>query len=527
MVRQLAVRVCARLGLGEAEQALVDVAARVRDVGLIALPDSVVLATDRLSAREWELMMSHPALGADLLETAEGLEPVADVVRCHHERWDGEGYPAGRAGEDIPLLARVIATCDAFVAMAHDRPHRSGVGVEAAIDHLEREGGQQLDRRTVDALVAVLRNRDRGPRDGPVSRDGAGEGEGKPAAKAGGRAGQRAQAPQGGGLSRAIDAVEELPAFGPAVERLIAVAQEGGGTPGDVVSAVESDTGLTVAVLRAAQSSPRSRKPVASVSDAVSVLAPGEIQRIATTLPRAAFPWQTASEALMHHLRVHGQAVARAAERVARELALRNGDDLLAAALLHDVGKLVLARTAPEIAGALAESTPEARVARERQATGVDHASLGGLLLTRWGLPDGLAQAVAAHHRCEEEGELATLVRLADMIAHHAHGDAVDRRLMLRLAAICGLPVKALRDAMFDLPHSGGSRRRRAEPSPLSDRETEVLRRLAEGLVYREIGEHLGLSTSTVRTHLHNAYTKMDVADRAQAVLKATEMAWI
>jgi DNA-binding NarL/FixJ family response regulator len=95
------------------------------------------------------------------------------------------------------------------------------------------------------------------------------------------------------------------------------------------------------------------------------------------------------------------------------------------------------------------------------------------------------------------------------------------------LADACGLQLATPRDILFELPHAGGSQRRRAEPSPLTKRETDVLRALAEGRHYKEIGSHMGLSTSTVRTHLHNTYAKLGVGDRAQAVLKATEMAWI
>jgi putative nucleotidyltransferase with HDIG domain len=231
----------------------------------------------------------------------------------------------------------------------------------------------------------------------------------------------------------------------------------------------------------------------------------------------------------MHQLLVHSQAVARAAQRLAREIDLPRSDDLLTVALLHDVGKLVMVEAQH---GGLSTSdqdsvTPEVRVQQERRLTGLDHAAVGGLLLTRWGLPKQLAEAVALHHRAERDTNLAVLVRLADMVAHHAHGDAVDRKLMLRLAATCEVSVEALRDVLFDLPRVGGSRRRRAERSPLSTRETAVLRRLAEGKVYKQIGDDLGLSTSTVRTHLHNIYAKLGVTDRAQAVLLATEMAWL
>ena len=137
-----------------------------------------------------------------------------------------------------------------------------------------------------------------------------------------------------------------------------------------------------------------------------------------------------------------------------------------------------------------------------------------------------LSAAIGDHHRSDSEASLTSLLRLADIVAHYSMGDAVDRRIMLRLAAILGVRGPALRDALFELPQGGGQRKR-AMPSPLSDRETAALRQLAAGKVYKDIADELGVATSTVRTHLHSVYAKLDVADRAQAVLRATEMGWI
>jgi putative nucleotidyltransferase with HDIG domain len=245
-------------------------------------------------------------------------------------------------------------------------------------------------------------------------------------------------------------------------------------------------------------------------------------------VPRAAFPWRTSPvEILLARSRTHAQAVARAATRIAGELAPAKRDDVLVAALLHDIGKLVLGRAAPEDSNAERTVSVEGRLREEQRIWGMDHASLGGLLLRRWNLPEGLAKAVVAHHTSEAEGEVATFVRLADMVVHHAQGDTVDRDKMLQLAQLSGLSAGALRELLFDLPHTGGSQRRRAEPSPLTSRETSILRLLAQGKVYKIIGAELGVAPSTVRTHLHNMYAKLAVNDRAQAVLRATEMAWI
>ena len=231
----------------------------------------------------------------------------------------------------------------------------------------------------------------------------------------------------------------------------------------------------------------------------------------------------------MHRGRVHAQAVARATDRIAREVNLSQRDDVLVAALLHDIGKLVIGSARPDYTSAIgAESTtPEERIREERRALGTDHAALGGFVLRRWRLPEALVDIVAAHHSSEAADEAATYVRLADMVAHHAQGEAVDRRKLLRLAHVCRLSSTALRNVLFDLPQGGGSQRRRADPSPLSGRETLVVQLLAQGKVYGQIATELSVSTSTVRGHLHNAYHKLGVADRAQAVIRATEMGWI
>ena len=516
MVRELAVRAASRLGLDHGELTLVDLCSRLRDVGMLALPDSVVLATGKLAPADWELVNRHPILGAELLASLDGLQRAVPVVRSHHERWDGDGYPDGLRAEAIPLLARIIAGADAFVAMASDRPHRRGMGPDAALDHLVQERGRQFDPRVVDALVSVIRG---APGDRPAGPDG-------PRASRRGAIGSEAIDQRGLAASLARCAV--LPAFTPALERLLLACDDPSSerTRDDALAAIESDIGLTVSVLRAAQGA--TRRSITNVADALRALSDEQVRAAVASLPQAAFPWRSPLEGLLHQLRVHAQSVSRAAQRIAREVDFRDTDDLITVVLLHDVGKLGLAQEHDDLQNAWsAPLTPERRVQAERQLAGIDHASLGGLLIDRWGLPRKLSKAVSAHHTADGPRELVTLVRLADMVAHQAHGDPVDRKLMLKLAVTSGLSVAALRDAMFDLPHATGSQRRRALASPLSPRETIVLRGLAQGKLYKEIASELGLSTSTVRTHLHNAYAKLEVVDRAQAVLRATEMAWI
>jgi DNA-binding NarL/FixJ family response regulator len=113
------------------------------------------------------------------------------------------------------------------------------------------------------------------------------------------------------------------------------------------------------------------------------------------------------------------------------------------------------------------------------------------------------------------------------MLAHYAQGGAVSPTELLRCARVIGLGPTELRSVMYDLPYPTSGRTRQIDPCPLSSREVEVLKRLSEGKVYKQIALELQLSTSTVRTHLHNIFGKLGAVDRAQAVLMATERGWL
>jgi putative nucleotidyltransferase with HDIG domain len=514
-VRKLAALIGTRLGLDDENQALLDVSIRVRDVGMIGLPDRVMFSTTSISPEDWGLLNRHPVVGSEMLERLPVLVDAAEIVRFHHERWDGEGYPEGRQGDAIPLLSRVIATCDAFVAMASDRPYRRGVGAEMALEQVTKARGSQFDPRVVDALLSAVNPNDNGS---PSPRAGH---RGRRVALTAARRDRR-------DLKTVIAEFDLLPAFVPAYERVLAMVAESTVT-GEMIAAIETDVGLTVAVLRQAQPLARKRG-CANVADAAIALGPEGVRDAIEPLPRTAFPWRVSPlGALLQRSRVHAQLVARAADRLSRQIEPLDHEDVFVPALLHDIGKLVLATADGGYFDAIdvRTSTPEERLRDEQRTLRFDHATLGALLLRRWGLPDRLAKVVGAHHDPDTKNQIAICIRLADMVAHHAQGERVDRKIMLSLAGAYGLEPKTLRDVIFDLPHPGGSRRRRAEPSPLSSRETAVLRQLAQGKLYKAIGQELGVGASTVRSHLHNIYVKLEVHDRAQAVLRATEMGWI
>ena len=148
--------VARRVGLDGADLAETELAARLLDVGLLRVPVDVLERPGALRLSELFLVRRHAADGADVLLRVPGLAGVALLVRCHHERWDGRGYPHGLAGERIPLGARVLAACDVWWALTGDRPHAPALEPEDATAELGAAAGAQLDPAVVEALFAVL-----------------------------------------------------------------------------------------------------------------------------------------------------------------------------------------------------------------------------------------------------------------------------------------------------------------------------------------------------------------------------------
>ncbi|MBD2848348.1 HD-GYP domain-containing protein [Paenibacillus sp. IB182496] len=128
----------------------------VHDLGKVMLPREILTKKAPLNAKEWTIMKLHPLLGADLLELGKGMEPeVVEMVRHHHERWDGTGYPSGLKGEEIPFYSRLCAVVDAFDSMISDRPYRRALTVQEAKEELHRGSGTQFDRRMVRLFLDV------------------------------------------------------------------------------------------------------------------------------------------------------------------------------------------------------------------------------------------------------------------------------------------------------------------------------------------------------------------------------------
>src|SRR5947207_10821980 len=154
-VAQLAVRLAARLGLSREELELTQLAASLHDVGKLALPEDLLRKAAPLSEPEWASLKQHAQIGFRMLESL-GVDPVAEWVLHHHERWDGMGYPDRLAGTEIPVGARIIFVADAYAAMTSDRPYPGRCSDAEAVAEIIRCAGTQFDPSVVDALSEEL-----------------------------------------------------------------------------------------------------------------------------------------------------------------------------------------------------------------------------------------------------------------------------------------------------------------------------------------------------------------------------------
>jgi HD-GYP domain-containing protein (c-di-GMP phosphodiesterase class II) len=155
-VVDLAAGIAAGLDLDADRIAALRTAALLHDVGKVGVPEEIAYKSGALDESEWELMRQHPVIGERIIRAIPGMAPIARIVRHQHERWDGNGYPDGLAGTEIPVEARIVLACEAYHALISDRPYRAAVSHEEALLELAANADTQFDPEVIEALVAYL-----------------------------------------------------------------------------------------------------------------------------------------------------------------------------------------------------------------------------------------------------------------------------------------------------------------------------------------------------------------------------------
>ena len=152
-VTELSMRIGKALGLSDEDLDVLKVSASLHDIGKVGVPDKILLKKGKLTVEEMDIIKRHPDIGFDILSSIIPMKKDAEIIRHHHERYDGKGYPMGLKGEDIPFLSRIITLADAFDAMTSDRPYRKALPYSVALQEIKRCRGTQFDPGIVNVFI--------------------------------------------------------------------------------------------------------------------------------------------------------------------------------------------------------------------------------------------------------------------------------------------------------------------------------------------------------------------------------------
>jgi putative nucleotidyltransferase with HDIG domain len=154
-VTEMTVKLARSLGLGEEELVQVRWGALLHDIGKMGIPDGILLKPGPLTNEEWFVMKKHPDFAYEMLAPIHYLKAALDIPYCHHEKWDGTGYPRGLQGEQIPLAARIFAVVDVWDALISDRPYRKAWTKNKVLEHMKAESGKHFDPQVLDAFLGM------------------------------------------------------------------------------------------------------------------------------------------------------------------------------------------------------------------------------------------------------------------------------------------------------------------------------------------------------------------------------------
>lgn len=157
-VLELTLRIATKLGIEDVELANMRRGALLHDIGKMGIPDHILQKPGKLSEDEWKIMIKHPVYAYNMLSPITYLNLALDIPYCHHEKWDGSGYPNGLRGEQIPLAARIFAVVDVYDALISDRPYRKAWSKEKAIDYIKEQAGIHFDPKIVEVFLREVQS---------------------------------------------------------------------------------------------------------------------------------------------------------------------------------------------------------------------------------------------------------------------------------------------------------------------------------------------------------------------------------
>ncbi len=157
-VTEMTIKLAQAMGITDEELTQIRRGSLLHDIGKMGVPDRILLKPDKLTDEEWVSMRKHPGFAHDMLAPVAYLRPALDIPYCHHEKWDGTGYPRGLKGDQIPLSARIFAVVDVWDALRSDRPYRAGWKIEDVLKYIREQSGKHFDPRVVDIFLDQVLN---------------------------------------------------------------------------------------------------------------------------------------------------------------------------------------------------------------------------------------------------------------------------------------------------------------------------------------------------------------------------------
>jgi putative two-component system response regulator len=158
-VTDLSEKLAQMMGISGVDLVYMRRGALLHDIGKLGVPDGILLKADSLTEEEWEIMRKHPQYAYEMIQPIEYLRPALDIPYCHHEKWDGSGYPRGLKGEEIPIVARIFAVVDVWDALTSDRPYRPAWDEDKALEYIMEQAGKHFDPVIVEKFIRMNKSK--------------------------------------------------------------------------------------------------------------------------------------------------------------------------------------------------------------------------------------------------------------------------------------------------------------------------------------------------------------------------------
>mgnify|MGYP005849237179 CR=1 FL=1 len=391
-VAQFASAIGQQLGLTEPELRDLQLGCLFHDVGKLLLPERFLRDSElQVSQVEQATFRQHPLLGEQLVKGMNLPAGAVSVIRHHHERWDGQGYPDRLQGENIPLLARIASVSNAYDHLTEPREGKPPLSHSEINQLLRSEAGRAFDPNIVRVLLGL-----REPQD----------------------------------IWEVLERAVDLPALAPIVQRALTVLERDDFDWREVSDIISQDQNLVAQILKLANSALTGlRRRVTSLSTALKVLGARPMKNLLLSL--TVRPFLQAHTELQ--LWEHSLACALVARRLAQQTRLVDPEEAFTAGLLHDIGKTILLRYFPRSYRRVLSIARQQKCPlflAERLVFSVTHAEVGGWLLERWRIPSPFCEAVALHHvPVPETQPLSWHLYWANRLLHSAFDDTLSARL--------------------------------------------------------------------------------------------------